>query len=51
MLTAFIEILYYCLLDGNGAWCSYDYLIYQLFVGVTVRGSQRGSILCYVISA
>ncbi|AQK57510.1 hypothetical protein ZEAMMB73_Zm00001d052620 [Zea mays] len=33
MLTAFIEILYYCL------------------VGVTVRGSQRGSILCYVISA
>jgi hypothetical protein len=51
MLTAFIEILYYCLLDGNGAWCSYDYLIYQLFVGVTVRSSQRGSILCYVISA
>jgi len=40
MLIAFIEILYYSLFDGNGAWCSiYDYLIYLLFVGVTVRGS------------
>lgn len=31
MLIAFIEILYYRLIDGNGAWCFiYGYWIYQL---------------------